>query len=84
MRFKKALFWDLVATFLTAGEKSFEARLIALGGKRQQRLDLRHRNSLRRLCMAWHGEQRAEQDRGERVATQGDGQDGSDEGHGPK
>ncbi|MBL8898109.1 MAG: type I DNA topoisomerase [Planctomycetes bacterium] len=34
MRFKKALFWDLVATFLTAGEKSFEARLIALGGKR--------------------------------------------------
>jgi DNA topoisomerase-1 len=34
MRFRKALFWDLVATFRTPAEKTFDARLIALGGKR--------------------------------------------------
>jgi hypothetical protein len=56
----------------------------ALGGKRQQRLDLRHRNALCGLRVGRHGEQCTEQDCGERVSRRRDGRDGSDERHGPK
>jgi len=75
---------EAAAHVVGAGTGEHAVRRTALGGEREQRLDLRNRNALRRLCMAWYGDECAEHDRGERLATPWDGKGGSDEGHGPK
>ncbi|MBE7524484.1 MAG: hypothetical protein HS109_19190 [Burkholderiales bacterium] len=59
-------------------------RRTALGGERQQRLDLRDGDALRRLRVEGCGKPRREQAGGERASARGDGWSGGDGGHGPK